>query len=121
MDEQKKTKQIPVKEPFATNETSLVEWTDKKGLHRGYIPAGKVLDGKVDQDVLDAAVPYGVPWADMPFKQFTGEQFQTAMYQADLWTDEQVRNNAQKVIGVLQTLYMLHLGAIAEYADKFKQ
>jgi hypothetical protein len=120
MDEQKKTKLIPVRVVSTTGKSALVEWQEKDGLHRASLPADKIGE-KVDQELLDAAVPYGVPWADMPFKQFTGEQFQNAMYQADLWTDEQVRNNAQKVIGVLQTLYMLHLGTIAEYADKFKQ
>jgi len=124
MAEETKTKQakpIPVKLILQSSKSAVYEWVIKGVVKRGILPVDKVIDGKIDQELMEAAAPYGIPWADMPIKTFTGEQFQDAMYKADLWTDEQVRKNAQKVIGVLQELYRLHLGSISEFAAKYQK
>ena len=119
MEKEKSTKLIPVRLVSQTGKSALVEWQDKKGLHRASIPAEKVAE-KIDLELLEAAPAYGVPWADMPIKPFTGEQFQAALYAADIWTEEQARLNAKKVIGALQALYMVHLGSLVEFAAKHK-
>jgi hypothetical protein len=124
MTEETKTKQpklIPVRVVSQTGASATVEWFVKGAVKRGTLPIEKVTGDKLDQELLDAAVPYGIPWAEMAIKSYTGEQFQDAMYKADLWTDEQVRKNAQKVIGVLQELYRLHLGSISEFAAKYQK
>lgn len=123
MTEETKTKQtkfIPVKQVFQTGKSGVYEWQVKGVVKRGILPVDKVIDGKIDQELMEAAAPYGVPWADMPIKQFTGEQFEKALHEADIWTDEQLRKNAQKVIGALQALYMVHLGNISEFAAKYQ-
>jgi len=116
-----KTKQVPYRVVSQTDKSALVEWFVKGAVKRGTLPIEKVPGDKIDQELLDAAIPYGVPWAEMPIKQFTGDQFQDAMYKADLWTQEQVCLNAQKVIGVLITLYRVHLASMVEFAASRKQ
>ena len=120
MDEKKSIKTIPVKEVSVTGKSTLVEWTDKKGLHRAYVPSEKIMDGKVDQEVLEAAPPYGVPWKDMPFKSPTGEDLQAAFYAAGLWTGRDVMKRAPEIFGLLQVLYGPHLGSLVEFAEKYK-
>jgi len=115
--EDKKPKLIPVRLVQQTGKSALVEWTAKGILKRGLLPAEMVAD-KLDQEVLDTAVPYGVPWADMPIKPFTGQDLEKALHDAEIWTAEQAMANAQKVIGALQTLYLVHLGSLVEFAAK---
>ena len=113
-----KPKLTPVRVLSTTGKSALVEWTEKDGLHRASLPADKVAD-KVDQELLDAAPPFGVPWAEMPIKPFTGRELQAALYAAGLWTDEDVMSRPQAVIGALQGLLWLHLGSLVEFAAKF--
>jgi hypothetical protein len=116
-----KSKLIPVRLVSQTGKNALVEWVAKGAVKRGYLPADKVTSDKLDQELLEAAAPYGIPWAEMPFKAFTGADLEKALHNADIWTEEQVRTNAQKVIGALQTLYLVHLGSLVEFAAKYKQ
>jgi len=118
MDE-KKTKTIPVRLVSQSGKSALVEWTEKDGLHRASIPADKVAD-KVDLELLDAAPPYGVPWAEAKIKPFTGSELQAALYAAGVWTAEDALNKPQLVIGALQGLLWVHLGSLVEFAAKYK-
>jgi len=116
---EQKTKLIPVKVLSSSGKSTLVEWLEKDGLHRASLPAEKVAE-KVDQELLDAAMPYGVPWADAKIKPFTGAELQAALYAAGVWTAEDVMNKPQLVIGALQGLLWLHLGSLVEFAAKYK-
>lgn len=119
MTEIKQPKLVPVRVLSTTGKSALVEWVDKGGIHRASLPAEKVAE-KIDQDTLDAAVPYGVPWADMPFKPFTGQQLQAALYAAGVWTDETTNKRPDLVIGALQALLWVHYGSLVEFAAKHK-
>ena len=115
---EKQPKLIPVRQVSETGKSVLVEWQDKHGLHRASLPAP--VGEKVDQELLDAAPPYGVPWADAPIKAFTGDELQAALYAAGMWTSEDVMKQPQRVIGALQYLYYVHLGSLVEFAAKHK-
>jgi hypothetical protein len=120
MDEKKtQSKLIPVRLVGTTGKSALVEWLDKKSLHRASLPIEKVAD-KIDLELLEAAPAFGVPWADMPIKSVTGEQLQAAMYAAGFWTDQDVMKRAPEIFGVLQALLGLHLGSLVEFAAKYK-
>jgi hypothetical protein len=116
-----KSKSIPVQPALQIGKSTVYEWQVKGAVKRGILPPEKVIDGKVDQELLEAAIPYGVPWAEMPIKPFTGEQLEKALHDADLWTAEQVMKNARKAIGALQTLYLVHLGSLVEFAAKYEK
>ena len=117
--EEKKTKQVPVRVVATTGKSSVVQWLDKKGLHRASLPNDKVSE-KVDQELLEAAPPFGVPWADASVKPFTGDELQAALYAAGVWTAEDVMKRPQLVIGALQGLLWVHLGSLVEFAAKYK-
>jgi len=119
MEKEKSIKLLPVRVMSITGKSALVEWVDKGGVHRASLPADKVGE-KVDQELLDAAPSYGVPWADLPIKPFTGKELQAALYAAGLWTAEDVMTRPQVVIGALQGLLWLHLGSLVEFAAKHK-
>jgi hypothetical protein len=119
MEKEKSIKLLPVRVMSITGKSALVEWVDKGGVHRASLPADKVGE-KVDQELLDAAPPFGVPWAELPIKPFTGKELQAALYAAGLWTAEDVMTRPQVVIGALQGLLWLHLGSLVEFAAKHK-
>lgn len=115
MVDEKKAKLIPVRLVKSTGKSALVEWADRKGLHRAFIPVERVAE-KIDADLLDAAPPYGVPWADMKLNAPTGDELQSALYAAGYWTADDVYKRAPQLFGVLQALLGLHLGSLVEFA-----
>lgn len=119
MDKEQKTKLIPVRTVSTTGKSSVVEYLDKEGLHRVSIPSSAVAD-KVDLELLEAAPAYGVPWAEMSIKPFTGKELQAALYAAGVWTADDVMRRPQLVIGALQGLLWLHLGSLVEFAASKK-
>jgi hypothetical protein len=117
---EKQPKPVSVKTISVTGKVAVVETVDKKGVHRFSLPSAKVVDGKVDAETIEAAIPYGIPWADMPIKVFTGEELQAALYASGYWTEQDVLKRAPEIIGVLQALYRVHLGSLVEFAAKYK-
>ncbi len=120
MTDDKKPKLIPVKKIYDGDKAVVIEWQEKGRTKRGSIPTAEYAE-KVDADLLAASIPYGVPFEDMPLKQFTGEDLADAIHAAGVWTEEQVRVNAQKLVGVLRELYGIDLGKIVEFSAKYKQ
>ena len=118
-DEKKSIKLIPVRQVSTSGKSTVVEYLDKKGLHRVYVPSEKVAD-KLDLELLEAAPAYGISWADMPIKPVSGDELQAALYAAGVWTDKDLRKQAPIVVGVLQALYQLHLGSLVEFAERNK-
>jgi len=114
---EKQPKLIPVREVSHAGKSEVVEWQDKHGIHRASLPAP--VGESVSQELLDAAPPYGVPWADAPIRAFTGDELQAALYAAGVWTSEDVMRQPQKAIGALQYLYYVHLGSLVEFAAKY--
>lgn len=117
--EKEKTKLTPVRLVNTTGKSALVEWLERDGLHRASLPIDKVAE-KVDQDLLDAAHPYGVRWGDAPIKPVSGKELQAALYAAGIWTADDLMTRPQLAIGALQALLWLHLGSLVEYAAKQK-
>jgi hypothetical protein len=109
-----------VREVSTTGKSSIVEYLDKSGLHRVSVPVEAVAE-KMDLELLEAAPPYGVPWAELPIKPFTGAQLQAALYAAGVWTGEDAMKRPQLVIGALQGLLWLHLGSLVEFAAKYSE
>jgi len=124
MTEDKKVKMIPVKVIFQQKEATLVEWVEKGKKQRVTVQAGKVVDGKVSADDLDIGIPYGVPWEQYKPKVITGEDIAEALHnttEEGIWTKEDLGNNAALVVATLQYLYYIHLGSLAEFAEKMSK
>lgn len=119
MEDKKPTKQIPVTKVIDGDRFVVVEWLEKGRRKRGTLPAEKFAE-KVDAELLAAAIPYGVPFEDMPISQFTGLQLADALHAADIWTAAQVKASASIVVGVFKQLYQVDLGKLVEFSDQFK-
>lgn len=100
--------------------SAVVEWRVHGQPQRATLPGDKIVDGKVDQLLLEAAPAYGVPWRQVELVPVPSELLEAALYDAGIWTDLDLRTNPQVVIGVLQALFGVHLGALAEFAAKYK-
>lgn len=114
-----KVKTIPVKTIRTIGKSCLVEWVVRGKILRGYIPLDKVSE-RVDETVLDAALPHGVPWEEMTIPAFSGSDLRSALVNAEVWTFDDLSRNPQVVVGVLQTLYGVHLGSLIRFAEKYK-
>lgn len=107
--------------------TVLVEWLRDEKQARGYVPS-KALemaeDGKhglVSPEVLEAATPYGLPWAKLIQLQATPEGIETALHRAGIWTFEDLRTNPMPALGAIQAAYWLDMSILLMAADKFQK
>ena len=113
--------------------TVLVEWLRDGKQARGYVP-NKALemteDGKhglVSPEVLEAATPYGLPWAKLIQLQATPEGIENALHNAGtkppggIWTFEDLRTNPMPALGALMATYWLDVGVLLMAAQKFEK
>ena len=107
--------------------TVLVEWLRDEKQARGYVP-NKALemaeDGKhglVSPEVLEAATPYGLPWAKLIQLQATPEGIENALHRAGIWTFEDLRTNPMPALGAIQAAYWLDMSILLMAADKFQK
>ena len=96
-------------------QSALVEWIeDEKTVRRGYIPAGEIKEEQVDQELLNAAIPYGDFFA-VSAPAINAEMLTAELHRQGIWLKDEVITNPGVVIAVLQRLYGL------EYATLVKQ
>jgi hypothetical protein len=63
--EKKKVKHIIIQVVEQRGQSALVEWPQEGDLRRAYVPVDAISNAKCDEDVLNAGLPYGVPWEDL--------------------------------------------------------
>ena len=113
---QERVRQVAVSTVRVTGEGALVEYAQKGKAKRVTIPASEVRGGKVAQDVLDAGIPYGLPWEEVQLATITADELAANLRKAGIWTAEDLRRNTQKAVGVLQATYRLDLAALLRFA-----
>ena len=118
MDDKPKAKLIPVRALAVNQQSALVEWESKTGIRRGSIPTAALDNGKVDATVLEAAIPYGVPWEEVKFRNPTPDSLATALRQAGIWTKKDLFENTRAVVGILQSIYGIDLAALVMFAEQ---
>lgn len=120
MDEKKpKVKMISVKIIKATPDNSMVEFILDNILQRSIIPNDTIEDSKVDKAVLEAGIPYGIPWELVELKA-SSIDLANALRKNDIWTCEDAMGNPNKIISVLQTVYKVDLAQILQVARENK-
>lgn len=116
----KKPKQVQVRVIQRRGESALVEWLDGELQNRAMIPVTAVVDGHVAEDVLNAGVPYGVPWAELVQLTATAEAVQAELYRVGVWTVVDLRQKPQLALGALQRVYGVDLSALMRAAKEFE-
>lgn len=106
----------------------LAQWTDEDGrLHRVSIPATLVQPGIDDEKglffvpagELELGAAYGVPWAQLITFQASAEALERKLYEAGIWTVDDLRVGTQLAISALQSVYSVDLGALLRAAAEF--
>lgn len=107
----KKVDAVPVTVIAHHADASLVQWVDKGGLRRAYVPDNVINSGKVLQDELDAGVEYGLPWDSLLNKNILVESSRigAALRNNGIWTLEDLHAKAgvlnSILLGLLEGLY----------------
>lgn len=97
----------------AKGDAVLVEWLANGRFFRGIVRREAVVDGRCPQDELDAAIPYGVPWAEIIGElNATPQQIEDELHRVGIWTAEEAHANPQAVLGAIQSAYGLGLAQL---------
>lgn len=111
----------PVTIVHESGDSRLVEYIDaNRILHRVYVPASKVIDGLVIDEVLNHGIPYGYPWGEVDLS-FDGEKFEDLLHQNGIWTLDDVLKNPQKVSEAIHATMADKLSKILEIAKLEKK
>lgn len=98
---------------------ALVEYGEGGEPLRATIPLEEVAgDRKVQAEVLESGVPYGLPWEEAPVGKVTGRHVARALRNAGIWTAEDLRTHQREAIAALAAAYRLDLGVLNTFAAK---
>jgi hypothetical protein len=101
--------------------SALVQWGPPEDRHRGYIPAEEVEGGKVAKAVLDAAIPYGLPWEELvDLSDLTPEKFACELRRAGVWTLEDLAARATHAKHALSAATAVTLSALRKAAQELE-
>lgn len=101
--------------------STLVEYLNADGvLQRKYVPANKVLEEFVSDEILERGISYGFPWEEIVIN-FDMSQFAVEMHNAELWTVEDVLRAPKKLTGVLRKIFEASFKTILETAFREKK
>lgn len=109
---------IPFKVIANTKKSTLIEWASEGVTKRGYVPSSYADTSGLPQDVLDAALPYGVPWEEVLKLNLTPASLAKELNNAGVFTYEDTLQ-PDKVFGALQKALGADLTAIREAAYNF--
>ena len=121
MDDEKKrkVKKIKVKVLKAGPDNAMVEFMLDKLLQRATIPTSLIEDEYVEQAVLEAGIPYGVPWELVKLSASPIDLANTLRVY-DIWTVDDAMRNPNKIISALQAVYEVDLAQILKFAREYK-
>jgi len=98
-----KVAKTKVKELQCVNGSALVEFVAKDGLHRVYVLESEVTEGFCPTKVLEAGIPYGVPWAQfLDVSEVTPENIQRTLYQHGIWTAADIEADPTTALRAVQ-------------------
>lgn len=99
-------------------QSALVEFTKNGKLQRATVPLSDIQEGQISDYKLKMGIPYGIEWSKLVRLQANAEDLQENLRSAGIWTGEDARRNAQRVLGVLQKTYGVDLGVIMKIAKE---
>lgn len=104
--------------------TALVEWIEDGAAKRGFIPSKELSKSPqllIENKILKAATPYGIPWAKVVKLQATPEGIELALHRAGIWTVEDLRTNPMPALGAIQAAYWLDMHILLMAAQKYEK
>lgn len=110
---------IDVKVIKTVKQAALVEWFLDGHIYRGTIPVSEIHENRVDESVLQMAIPYGLPWAELVEMNATPEDLEHELHRRGIWTFDDLPTRMNDVIGALQTVYRTDASALVRGAKAF--
>jgi len=118
----KRRKMVEVYVVSQKSGSALVQWGVPADRHRGYVPAEEVEGSKVAKSVLDAAIPYGLPWEELvDLSDLTPEKFARELRRASIWTAEDLAARATHAKHALAAATAVTLGTLRKAAQELEQ
>ena len=100
-------------------QSALVEWPQGGDLRRAYVPASKIKDAKCDEDVLNAGLPFGVPWEELiDASGLTPGAIAMELRRRGIWTSADIERNPKGVRRAVDAATGLTMGALHGLAAK---
>jgi len=96
-------------------ESILVQYTREDTLQRCTIPVAQLDNNLVDDQVLQAGIPYGYPWEDIQLT-FDMKKFMNELHQVDIWTAEDLLKSPQKLWSALRAALADSLSNVLDIA-----
>lgn len=101
----------------------LLEVTIDGKVVRRIVPDKLVsVDGEIEPSDFEKGILYGLPFAEFIHPGVTGEQIETALHNAGIWTLPDLQTKSREAVGALQSVYRTDLGNILTsakvYSDK---
>jgi hypothetical protein len=78
-------------------QAAIVEYQNEIGIQRVVVPMGTIVNGEVDDAMLEAGIPYGEPWSSAIQVHTTPETIETELHRRGIWTIEDARADPLKV------------------------
>jgi hypothetical protein len=79
-------------------------------------------DGDIEPSDFEKGILHGLPFAEFINPSVTGEQVETALHNAGIWTLQDLQTKGREAVGALQSVYRTDLGNILAsakvYSDK---
>lgn len=113
-----------MKHPFKLianqGENGLIEVVRTGETVRCILPMEMLKEKLLSDEQIDLGIPFGLPFAQFLLPNpFIPEIVETRLHNAGIWTLDDLRQNAQKVVRVLQSVYNIELATIIKTAEEF--
>ena len=95
------TNPVSVRSISQAGNTVLVEWMVGEEIKRGYIAKNLIINGLVDESILEMATPYGVEWEKIDAKIPSADEFMASLAKElrknGIWTWADIYTNVTTV------------------------
>lgn len=113
---------ISIKIIQSGGQSSLVEWYDPdRGMLRAYVPTPELSNGKCSRDVLDAGIPYGIPWSEIVSVFLSPETIQRELRRIGIWDEDDLLKKASQVIGAVNRATGINFATLKNAVTNFKK
>ena len=97
--------------------SAVVEWPAGETLQRAIVPAEMLRRDEVEDGVLAAGIPWGVPWEEvMPTTKGADVTVANALRQYGFWTAQDLRERPSEAVAVIQRALGVYLAALTKAA-----
>ena len=115
---QVRRKLVPVRVVGRKGQAALVEWAVDGDYARAHVPPDQIENGKVDANVLEAGVPYGIPWENFLRIEVTAGMVAMQLRRMGIWTLDDLKQRAPEAKRAVQEAVAFDIGELIRAAEQ---